>query len=126
MGNIYVDVGPMDVSKAPKPYADRAKAAMRKGVADAVKGVAGFTVTKGEGYQIRLKVAELKIDGAQASCKLTGELVRYPKQEMVSTSLAASTKASGGRPDALVADCIDGAVEGIMTKAIPVMRQQAR
>ena len=127
MGDIYVDIGPMDISKAPKPYADKAKTAMQKTAEKAVKGASGFTTDKkGEGYTIRLKVAELKVEPKGVSCKLTGELVRYPKAEMVSTSLTGSASANGGKPDALVTDCIEGAVEGMMKKVIPVMKTQAR
>lgn len=128
MGDIYVDIGPMDSSKAPKPYADKAKTAMQKAVEKAVKGASGFTTDKkGNGYNIRLKVAELKIDPKGVSCKLTGELVRYPKPEMVSTSLTGGAKADGGKPDTLVTDCINAAVESMMTRAvIPEMKKQAR
>jgi hypothetical protein len=75
---------------------------------------------------IRLKVAELKVDGKSVSCKLTGELVRYPKPEMVSTSLTGGAKADGGKPDTLVGACLEGAVEGMMKKVVPEMRKQAR
>jgi hypothetical protein len=127
MADIYVDIGPMEVGKAPKQYADKAKAAMQKGVESAFKGASGFTISKkGEGFTVRLKIAELKVEGGSCSCKLTGELLRYPKAEMVSTSLTGSAKADGGKPDALVADCIDGAVEGMMKKVTAAMKQQAR
>lgn len=128
MGDIYVDIGPMDNSKAPKEHAERAKAAMRKSVQDAVKSASGFTLDKkGNGYTIRLKIAELKIDPKGVSCKLTGELLRYPKPEMVSTSLTGAAQANGGKPDSLVSDCISGAVESMMTRAvIPAMKKQAR
>lgn len=128
MGNIYVDIGPMDASKAPKEHAAKAKTAMSKAVERAVKGESELTTDKkGEGYTVRLKIAELAIDAKGVSCKVTGELLRYPKPEMVSTSLSGSAKASGGKPDALVADCIDGVVEDMMKKrVIPVMKAQAR
>lgn len=127
MGDIYVEIGPMDSSKAPKQYADQARTAMQKAVETAVKSASGLTTDKkGEGYTIRLKIAEMKVDTAAVSCKLSGELVRYPKPEMVTTSLTGSAKADGGKPDTLVGDCIDGAVEGMMKKVIPQMKKQAR
>lgn len=128
MGCIYVDIGPMDAGKAPKEHADKAKAAMRKAVEKAVRGDKELTADrKGEGYTVRLKVAELAVDPKGVSCKVTGELLRYPKAEMVSTSLTGSAKASGGKADALVADCIDGVVEDMMKKrVIPAMKAQAR
>jgi hypothetical protein len=127
MGDIYVDIGPMDSGKAPKQYADKAKTVMQEAVKKAVKGASGFTTDKrGDGYTIRLKIAELKVDPKGVSCKLTGELLRYPKPEMVTTSLTGGAKADGGKPDTLVADCIEGAIEGMMKKVIPEMKKQAR
>lgn len=127
MSDIYVDVGPMEVSKAPKQYADKAKTAMQKTAEKAVKGASGFTTDKkGEGYTVRFKIAELKVEPKGASCKLTGELLRYPKAEMVSTSLTGSASAEGGKPESLVNDCIEGAIEGMMKKALPEMKKHAR
>jgi hypothetical protein len=127
MGDIYIDIGPMDSSKAPKQYAEKAKAAMENAVERAVKGASGFTADrKGNGYTVRLKVAELKVEPKGVSCKLTGEILRNPKSEMFTTSLTGSAKADGGKPDSLVADCIEGAVEGMMKKALPEMKKQAR
>ncbi len=125
MGDIYVEVGPMDASKAPKEHAAKVKKYLEDSVASAVKGK-GFSTKKGEGYQVRIKVVELTLDPKGASCKLSGELTRYPKQEMVSTSITAGAKASGGKPDSLVRNCIEGAAEGMMKKVIPVMQSQAR
>jgi hypothetical protein len=127
MAEIYVDIGPMDASKAPKQYAEKAKAAMENTVEKAVKGASGFTADKkGSGYSVRLKIAELKVEPKGVSCKLTGEIWRYPKAEMFTTSLTGAAKADGGKPDSLVADCIEGAVEGMMKRALPEMKKQAR
>jgi hypothetical protein len=118
----------MDASKAPKEYADKAKAAMKEAVQKQVKAASGFTTDKkGEGYTIRLKIAELKVDPKEVSCKLSGELIRYPKPEMVSTSLTGGAKANGGKPEALIKDCIDATIESMMKKnVIPAMKSQAR
>jgi hypothetical protein len=127
MADIYVDIGPMDSSKAPKEYAAKAKDAMCEAVETAVKKASGFTSSKkGEGYTIRLKVAELAVDGKEVSCKLSGELLRFPKPEMVSTSLSGSGKAAGMKPEAAVEDCIGAVVEDMMKKVFPVMKKQAR
>jgi hypothetical protein len=127
MGDIYVDVGPMDSSKAPKEYAAKVKRYLDDTVTGAVDKAKGFTTKKeGEGYKLRVKVVELKLEGKGATCKLSGELTRYPKPEMVSTSITAGAKAEGGKPESLVKDCIEGAAEGIMEKVIPVMAKQAR
>jgi hypothetical protein len=45
---------------------------------------------------------------------------------MFTTSLTGAAKADGGKPDSLVADCIEGAVEGMMKRALPEMKKQAR
>ncbi len=129
MGDIYVEIGPMDSSKAPKEHAEKAKAAMQKAVANAVKNASGFTTSKkGSGYNIRLKIAELKVEPKGVACKLTGELLRYPKAEMVSTSLTGNAKVDGGgNPERNVADCIDAVVGDMMTRnVIPTMKKQAR
>jgi hypothetical protein len=127
MADIYVDIGPMDASKAPKEFADKAKAAMKEAVEGVVKKASGFTSSKkGEGYTVRLKVAELTVDGKEVSCKLSGELLRFPKPEMVSTSLSGSGKAAGMKPEDAVEDCIGAVAEDMMKKVIPVMKKQAR
>ena len=128
MGSIYVDIGPMDARKAPKEHADTAKSVLRKAVEQAVKGESELTTSKkGEGYTVRLKIAELTVDPKAVSCKITGELLRYPKPEVLSTSLTGSAKMSGGKPDTLVPDCIDAVIEDMMKKrVIPTMKAQAR
>ena len=126
MGKIYVEVGKMDVSKAPKDYAGPAGTAMKEAVEAAIKGDSALTDKKGEGYTIRMTLTELKIDGSSASCKLSGELVRAPKAEMVSTSIKNGASASGGKPEALVKDCVGAAAEAMIKKIIPVMKAQAR
>src|SRR5271165_77935 len=118
MADIYVDIGPMDTSKVPKEFVAKAKAAMCDAVEGAVKKASGFTAQKkGEGYTIRLKVAELTVDGKEVSCKLSGELLRYPKPEMVSTSLTGGAKAAGMKPEDAVEDCIGAIIEDMMKKA---------
>ncbi|HVY14687.1 MAG TPA: hypothetical protein VHB27_05635 [Rhodopila sp.] len=126
MPAIYVEVGKMNTSKAPKEYAAKAEAAMKDAVTSAVKGDKALTDKKGEGYTVRLSVADLKVDGGKVSCKLSGELVRAPKPEMVSTSISASANAQGGKPESLVVDCVGAAAESMMKKIIPVMKAQAR
>jgi len=127
MADIYVDIGQLDVSKAPKEFADKAKTAMKEAIESAVKKASGFTCTKkGEGYTIRLKISELAVDGKDVSCKVSGELLRFPKPEMVSTSLTGSGKAAGMKPEDAVEDCIGAVVEDMMKKVIPVMKKQAR
>ena len=128
MPDIYVDIGPMDSSKAPKEYAAKVKGYMQEAAEKAVKKAKGFTTSgKGEGFTIRLKVAELTVDAKSVSCKLSGELIRYPKAEMVSTGLTGNAKADGGKPETLVKDCVESVVEDMMNKrVIPAMQKEAR
>ena len=126
--DIYVDIGPMDSSKAPKEYAAKVKGYMQDTAEKMVSKAKGFTTSKkGEGFTVRLKVAELKVEGKSVSCKLTGELIRFPKPEMVSTGLTGNAKADGGKPEALVKDCVETVVEDMLTKrVIPAMQKEAR
>lgn len=126
MGSIYVEVGKMDVSKAPKEYAGIAETAMKEAVGTAIKADSALTDKKGEGYTVRITITELKIDGGSASCKLSGELVRAPKAEMVSTSIKNGASADGGKPEALVKNCVGAAAEAMIKKIIPVMKAKAR
>jgi hypothetical protein len=123
---IYVEIGKINVSKVPKGYADKAEAAMKDAVTSAVKADKALTDKKGEGYTVRMSVADLKVDGSKVSCKLSGDLVRAPKPEMVSTSITTNAGAQGGSPDDLVVACVGAAAESMMKKIIPVMKAQAR
>jgi hypothetical protein len=127
MADIYVQVGPMDVSKAPKQYADKAKGAMQKATEKAVKAASGFTIDKkGEGYNLLFKIAECKIDPKGVSVRLSGELVRYPKREMVSTSMTGGAKGDGSKAEDLIMQCIGDIIEDLAPKALTVMKKQAR
>jgi hypothetical protein len=101
MPAIYVEVGKMDTSKAPKDYAAKAETAMKGAVTSPVKAL---TDKKGEGYMVRPSIAELKVDGDTVSCKLSGELVSSPKPEMVTTSITGGASAQGSEPESLVGD----------------------
>jgi hypothetical protein len=132
MPDIYVDIGPMtynsDDKKAPKQFADKAKEAMKKAAERAVKSASGFTTAKkGEGYTIRFKVTDVAVSPKGVACKVSGELIRYPKPEMVSTGISGAATASGQAPERAVVDCVDGIVEDLVTKKIvPVMKDKAR
>ena len=77
--DIYVDIGPMDASKAPKEYAAKVKGYMESSVEKAVAKAKGFTTSKkGEGFTIRLKVAELKVV-LTVRDQLTAKDPIYPK-----------------------------------------------
>jgi hypothetical protein len=129
MPDIYVDIGPMtynsDAKKADKKCAEKAKTAMRTTVEKVVKKTSGFTTQKkGPGFSLRLKVNEVAVSPKGVTCKMTGELLRYPKQETVSTSLTGSATAQGHGTDAAVMDCIEAVVEDMVsTKVIPVMKK---
>jgi hypothetical protein len=126
MGLISVQVGKMDVSKVPKEYAKTANTAMENAVKDAIKGDEALTDKKGEGYTIGLSVTGIKVEAKGVSCTLAGEIVRFPKREMLSTSIRNGAEANGGKPDALVKQCVGAAAEGMMKKIVPVLKAQAR
>jgi hypothetical protein len=128
MGDIFVNVGTMDVKKASKEVAEAAKKAMQDGVKNAVKGKSGFTLDKkGSGYTVSLTVSELKVDAKGASCKLSATVERYPTKELVVAGLNGNGKVTGGgKPESLVADCIGGVVGDMMDKAIPEMKKRAQ
>jgi hypothetical protein len=126
MGLISVQVGDMDVDKVPKEYSKTASTAMESAVRGAIKSDKDLTDKKGEGYTISLSVAEIKIEAKGVSCRLAGEIARFPKREMLSTSIKNGASASGGKPDALVKQCVGAAAEGMMEKIVPVLKAQAR
>jgi hypothetical protein len=126
MGQIFVQPGAMVVAKVPKDYQDTASGALKDAVADAVKKDKGLTDKKGEGYTILLTVSEMTVDAKGVSCKLKGEIERYPKREMLSTSIKNGASANGGKPDELAKQCVGSAAEDMMKKIIPVLKKQAR
>jgi hypothetical protein len=126
MGDIYVEVGKIDASKAPKEYVKVAEASMSDAVKGVIKSAKGLTDKKGEGYTVRIKVTELKVEGNTATCKLAGELVRAPKAEMVSTSITNGATAKDSKPEAAVKQCVGAAAEAMMEKIVPVMKSKAR
>jgi hypothetical protein len=126
MGDIYVEIGKIDASKAPKEYVKTAQASMTEAVKGVIKSEKGLTDKKGEGYSVRIKVTELTVEGNTATCKLAGELVRAPKAEMVSTSITNGASAKDRKPELAVEQCVGAAAEAMMRKIVPVMKAKAR
>jgi hypothetical protein len=126
VGLIYVEVGKMDVSKAPKEFAATADTAMKDAVKDAIKGDKDLTDKKGEGFVMTMHIDEMTVEGGGVSCKLSGDLARTPKREMVSTSIKNGAAAQGGKPDDLVKKCVSAAADAMMKKVVPVMKKSAR
>jgi hypothetical protein len=126
MGQIYVQAGAMTVSKVPKDYQSTAEAALKDAVKDAVTSNKDLTNKKGEGYTILLTVADMTVDDKGVSCKLKGEIERFPKREMLSTSINNGASANGNKPDILVKQCVGAAAESMMKKIVPVLKAQAR
>jgi hypothetical protein len=128
MPDIYVDIGPMtynsDAKKADKKYAEKAKNAIKAAAAAALGGAPGFTTKKGPGFTLRLKVDEVTVGPKGVTCKVKGELLRYPKPLMVSTSLNGSATVPGHGSDTDVTKCLEAIVKDMLTKnVIPVMKQ---
>lgn len=135
---IYVDTahGPKnklyDGSKAGQA-ATNAETKMQEIVKAAIDGAAGFTTTKdgnSKGYVILLKISKLDTSGHETKCTLAGEIVRYPKgvtktggkgNEMVSLGWGGSATASGTSAGSVV-QCVEAIAESMMTKALPIMK----
>lgn len=132
MEDIFVNIGELSINKDPnkaaKKYADTAKAALRKGMQRAIKNSAGFTTEKTatttSGFTVNLKVSEIAVGTGSVTCKLTGELLKWPKPEMISTSLSGGGRVDGGTSDAAIADCIDSVAEEMMKgRVLPVIKR---
>ncbi len=129
MPDIFVDIGPMSYSsnsaKADKKYAEKAKAQLKKTAERTIKAVSGVTTQKAAtGYTVRLKVEEVTLGPKTVACKLSGELLKYPKPEMVSTSLTGSGKVQGDDSEAGVLDCIDAVAESMLKdKILPTIKR---
>jgi hypothetical protein len=127
MPDVYIDIGALS-NKANKEYNDAATAAMRKGIETAVKNSPGFTTKKTDkttsGYTIRLKVTDIVFGTNTVTCKLSGELLKWPKPEMISTSLTGNGKSIGNSSAAAVADTIESIAESMTKdKILPTIRR---
>jgi hypothetical protein len=138
MPPIFVDTahGPKnklyDGSKA-GPAAAKAEAKMQEMVKAAIDGASGFTTNSKEsakGYVILLKISKLDSAGHETNCSLSGEIVQYPKggskahgkgSLMFSLGWGGHATATG-TSDGSVLQCVEAIAESMMTKAIPVMR----
>jgi len=86
---------------------------------------AGFqTRDKGPGFAFRLKVDEIVVDAKTTKCVVSGSIVGYPKPFVVSIGAnPAATAAAQGSNDRVIADCVDGAAEDLVSrKLIPGAR----
>ena len=103
----------------------KAEEKMQKAVKKIIDKADGFTTTKSEnakGYALSLTVAKVEVIGLKTKCSLTAVLSRYPKQEMVSSSIT-SNGAVDGASEGAVLDCIEALAADVATKSLPIMRK---
>ena len=140
MSTIFVDTDNSNAAsklyKAAKAgkSASAAESLMQKVVKRIIDKTPGFTTTKSDGakgYAIRLELAEVKPVGHETSCRLSGSIVRYPRdvaqqgksqgETMVSTAMGGGAKATGPA-DRAILDCVEAIAESLIPKTIPAMK----
>lgn len=108
-------------------------------VIKAFEKVGDFTTVKiGDptGYTLYFKVTKFETSGGQTTCKINGDILRYPtvsyskakgagktqtEKVMFGGEWAGSATASGTGKRAIL-DCVEAVMESIVPKSIPVMK----
>ena len=136
MPDIYVEVGPMSVSKistkVPSNYKSKAKELMHDAAIKAIRGASGFTPDKignPKGFYFDATLSEIVIGTYRGqpsvTCKVTGVVATYPEKRMLTQSLAGNTTLAGGTADSDVRDCITAVMEGTTKdQVIPFLKKQ--
>ena len=136
MPDIYVDVGPMAVTKDPTKvaakYAVKTKQLMRDAAIKAIRSASGFTPDKNgnpAGFHFDATLNEIAFGTYQGqpsvTCKLNGVVATYPQKRWLTQSLTGKATLAGGTADRDVMDCITAAMEASTTKdVIPFLRRQ--
>ena len=86
-----------------------------------------------KGYTLRLKVTKYSASGNEASCTITGEILRYPAVTYSKTKLSGAEKVmtggewkgsatASGQGKYAALECIEAIVESMIPKSFPVMR----
>ena len=117
MADIFVKLGPMtynsDTNKVALKYAVKAEETMMNAAKAAFKNARGFTLDQASdpksGFQLRVKLTEIVFGTYQGQpsvkAKFTGELLRYPKELVLSTSLVGSGYADRSSPEGSSVPC---------------------
>jgi hypothetical protein len=140
MPTIFVDTDNSSPDRSKRLYigavaggaAPKIEEKMKTTVQRVIKLVPDFTTDKhpnAKGYALRFSVAKVEVARPDTKCTVTGSIVRYPAtatlkrgkgEEMVTTSMGGSAKASGTDERAIL-DCVEAIVESLVTKSIPKM-----
>jgi len=94
------------------------------------------TIPNPKGYTLRLKVTKYSATGSEASCTITGEILRFPavtyskskfagKTQTETVNFAGEWKGSAtatGHGKYAALECIEAIVESMIPKSFPVMR----
>lgn len=118
--------------------AAEAEEKMKAMVTKAFEKSSEFTTNKvadAKGYTLLFKISKFSSSEGQTSCTITGEILRYPKafskskgsggsgteSVMTAGQWSGSAKASGSGKGSML-DCVDGIMESMIPKSIPVMK----
>jgi len=119
------------------PAVAEAEAKMQSIVVKAFEKESEFTTNKidnAKGYTLTFKVTKYAASGRDASCTITGDIVRFPavtyskakgagatqdEKVMFGGTWSASASASGRTA---AADCIEAVMEALVPKSFPVMK----
>ena len=111
-----------DAKKADGKYKDGALRALKSAAVRALAGkdASGFqTKSKGPGFAFHVKVVEISGDAKTTKCVVSGSIVGYPKAFVVSIGPnPTATATAQGSGDRVVADCIDAAVDDLVTRKL--------
>jgi hypothetical protein len=94
------------------------------------------TIPNPKGYTLRLKVSKYEASGNQASCTITGEILRFPavtyskskfagKNQTETVTFAGEWKGSAtatGHGKYAALECIEAIVESMVPRSFPVMK----
>jgi hypothetical protein len=118
-----------------KGAATKAEAMMKKIVEGLISKAPGFTITPSEdakGYWIRLKIAKCQVVGPDTVTKISGQIVRFPKEiaqqgntkgeVMVSLGDWSAEATASGKNDYAILDGVQACVEKMIPKSLNPMK----
>lgn len=114
---------------------DKIKATVEKALSKTADFATGF-VPNPKGYTLRLKVTKYNATGSEASCTITGEILRFPavtysKSKFAGTTQTETVNFAGewkgsatatGHGKYAALECIEAIVESMVLRSFPVMK----
>lgn len=116
---------------------DTVEAKMKEMVVKAIEKAPEFTTNKvdpAKGYTLMFKVTKFKSEGREASCTITGEILRYPnvtysKDKRAGNSQTETvffggnwTQSASATGRRAAVDCVEAIMESMVPKSYPVMK----